>query len=135
MNQTKITINRTAKVLFCIAAIICIFGAAAHELLGAPKVLAPLLNTNLPADVIFLHHFSWHVGTVAVLGIAFLFYMACIANAINYALIASTISAGFSLVALILATNVDPILWTTPAPYPWTLVAILGYVGAYISYK
>ena len=67
---------RISPILFLLAATLSVLGAAAHEILGAPKVLAPLADSSLPQDVIWLHHFSWHVGTVAVLVMAALFLAA-----------------------------------------------------------
>ena len=59
-----------SSILYFIAAGLSVLGAAAHEIAGSPKVLTPLADSNLPQDVIWLHHFSWHVGTVSVLAMA-----------------------------------------------------------------
>ena len=67
---------RLSSIMYLLAASLSVLGAAAHELLGVPKVLAPLDASDLPKDVIWLQHFSWHVGTVATLTMAALFIAA-----------------------------------------------------------
>lgn len=47
-----------------------IVGILAHELLGAPMVLPPLADAGLTEEVLWLHHFSWHVGSIAVAAMA-----------------------------------------------------------------
>lgn len=121
---------RTSSILYFIAAGLSVLGAAAHEIAGAPKVLAPLADSNLPQDVIWLHHFSWHVGTVAVLAMATLFVAATRdPSGRLMAMIATTMSLGFAILAIGLAVIGDPVVWSTPAPYPWTIIAGLGFVG------
>ncbi|MEM9573575.1 MAG: hypothetical protein AAF996_19090 [Pseudomonadota bacterium] len=119
-----------STILYSIAAVLSVLGAAAHEIFGAPKVLAPLAQSNLPPDVIWLHHFSWHVGTVAVLIMAALFLTA-IRNTSGrtLAIFATLMSTGFALLGLGLAVFGNSVLWTTPAPYPWTIIAVLGWTG------
>lgn len=127
---------RVSSILFYLAALLGLIGAAAHELLGAPKVLRPLSETDLPMDVVWLHHFSWHVGTVAVLTMAGLFIAAARSrNGRTLALFATAMSAGFAALAIGLAVFGDPVVWTTPAPYPWTLIALLGGVGVVLLPK
>ena len=121
---------RLFRIVYYLAAALSILGALAHEILGAPKVLQPLAETDLPEDVIWLHHFSWHVGTVAVLGMATLFILAARRDeARPFGIVASSMSAGFAALELGLAQFGDAALWGTPAPYPWTVVALLGFVG------
>lgn len=121
---------RLSSILFYLAAILSLIGAAAHELIGAPKVLTPLAQSNLPQDVIWLHHFSWHVGTVAVFVMAGLFITATRVKAGQIlAIFATAMSAGFAVLGIGLALFGDPVVWTTPAPYPWTLIALLGAIG------
>lgn len=121
---------RTSSVMYFLAAVLSVFGAAAHEVLGAPKVLAPLATSNLPADVIWLHHFSWHVGTVAVLIMAALFVAAARSEPGRLlAVFATLMSSGFAVLAIGLAILGDPVVWTTPAPYPWTIITVLGVIG------
>jgi hypothetical protein len=68
--------TRISNILFISAAVLALLGVAAHELLGAPKVLGPLKASGLPDNVVWLHHFSWHVGSVAVLAMIALFLLA-----------------------------------------------------------
>jgi hypothetical protein len=122
------------KLLYVFAAVLSLLGAAAHEIVGAPMVLAPLEGSGLPPDIIWLHHFSWHVGTVAVMGIVALFGFAVAHPAGRLlAAIASSVSLGFAALGVGLAVFGDPVVWTTPAPYPWTLVAILGFLGVMLA--
>ena len=123
-----------SKLLYVIAAALSLLGAAAHEFVGAPMVLGPLEGSGLPADIIWLHHFSWHVGTVAVMGIVALFGFAVVHPASRLlAGIASSMSAGFAALGIALAVFGNPVVWTTPAPYPWTLVALLGFLGVALA--
>lgn len=119
-----------SQILFLLAAALSVLGALAHELVGAPKVLTPLADTELPRDVIWLHHFSWHVGTIAVLAMATLFVLATRqAHARTFAIIATVMSGAFATLGIGLAIFGDAALWTTPAPYPWTLIALIGLAG------
>lgn len=123
-----------SKLLYVIAAVLCLLGAAAHEFVGAPMVLSPLEDAGLPPDIIWLHHFSWHVGTVAVIGMVALFGFAVVhPSGRLLAGIAASMSAGFAALGIALAVFGDPVVWTTPAPYPWTLVAILGFLGVLLA--
>jgi len=122
------------KGLYYLAATLSLLGALAHEVLGAPKVLQPLAETDLPKDVIWLHHFSWHVGTVAVLVMVTMFVLAARReDGRIFGLLASAMSAGFAALGIGLALFGDAVLWGTPAPYPWTLIALLGFVGVATS--
>ena len=122
------------NILFLIAAALSLLGILAHELLGSPKVLGPLKTSGLPVDVIWLHHFSWHVGSVAVLGMAALFLLAArSADGLAYAAIATAMSAGFAALGIGLAIFGNRALWRTPAPYPWTLIALIGGAGLLIG--
>jgi|GEM_PF-6456850 len=62
-----------AKLMYWLTAGLSLLGLLAHEILGAPMVLPPLLETDLPEEVIWLHNFSWHVGTIAVAAMIALF--------------------------------------------------------------
>jgi len=119
-----------SKVLYMIAAGLSLLGAIAHELLGAPKVLAPLAESGLPDDIVWLHHFSWHVGTVAVLAMVIMFLLAVRRrNGRILAVIATAMSAGFAGLGIGLAVFGNAALWSTPAPYPWTLIALIGAIA------
>lgn len=124
--------SRAPKILFLIAAILALLGIVAHEVLGAPKVLDPLHQTGLPTDVVWLHHFSWHVGTVAVLGMIAMFILAAQrAENVLLAIVASAMATGFALLGIGLAFWGDPVLWTTPAPYAWIPVSLFGWLGVF----
>ncbi|MEM7280073.1 MAG: hypothetical protein AAF438_00380 [Pseudomonadota bacterium] len=125
---------RRPGVLFLIAAAIAILAAIAHEVIGAPSVLTPLKKSDLPEGVVWLHHFSWHVGTVATLTMAALFLLA-VWHPLGrvFALIATTMSVAFAILAVALATFGNPALWQSPAPYPWAVIALLGGVGVWID--
>ncbi|MEL7112820.1 MAG: hypothetical protein AAFZ74_05365 [Pseudomonadota bacterium] len=123
---------RFSSILYWVAAGLCSLGAAAHEIVGAPKVLEPLAQSGLPQDVIWLHHFSWHVGTVAVLIMAGMFIAASRSPAGRIlGVFATAMSAGFAALGIGLALLGDEVLWTTPAPYPWTLIALIGVVAVF----
>ena len=119
-----------AEILFVIAAVLALFGVIAHEVLGAPRVLGPLKESGLPDSVIWLHHFSWHVGSVAVLAMIALFLLAALRPDGNvYAALATAMRLGFAALGIGLATFGNRALWRTPAPYPWTLIAAIGALG------
>lgn len=121
-----------SDIMFYIAASLSLLGVLAHELAGAPKVLGPLKMSGLPDSVIWLHHFSWHVGSVAVLAMISLFLLAVWQpSGILFAAVATMMSAGFAALGIGLATFGNPALWRTPAPYPWTIIAIFGGIGMY----
>ncbi len=127
---------RISSIMFFLAAVLSVIGAVAHEVLGSPKVLAPLATSNLPSDVIWLHHFSWHVGTVAVLTMAGLFIAATrFEHGRLLAVFATFMSAGFAVLAIGLALFGDSVVWSTPAPYPWTIITILGVIGLIVYPK
>jgi len=116
--------------LYLASATLALFGVLAHEVLGSPKVLAPLKRSGLPDEVVWLHHFSWRVGSVAVLTMIALFLLAVRRpEGLAFAAVATAMSAGFSAVGISLALFGDRALWRTPAPYAWTVVAVLGGLG------
>lgn len=123
-----------SKALFIVSALLCVLGAVAHELAGAPMVLGPLKDSGLEDQVVWLHHFSWHVGTVAVIAMAGLYLLAIWHSAGTiFALIASLMSTGFAAFGITLATFGNSALWSTPAPYPWAIIAVLGFAGVFLS--
>lgn len=105
-------------------------GVLAHELIGAPMVLDPLDASTLPKNIVWLHHFSWHVGSVSVIAIVGMYWYASSHSGQHaLAIAATTISGGFAILGIGLAIFGDAIVWTTPAPYVWTLVAGVGAFG------
>ena len=122
--------NELSGILFLIAAGLAFIGVLAHEIVGSPKVLKPLRGSGMPDSVIWLHHFSWHVGSLAVLAMIALFILAArTADGLAYAMVATAMSAGFAALGISLALFGNRALWRTPAPYPWTLIAIIGCAG------
>lgn len=127
-------VSAPARWCFGIAATVCIAAMLGHELLGGSKVLAPLHEVDLPADVVWLHHFSWHVGSVALVAMAAMFVLA--ARKPQHLILAgfgTAISVSFAVLGISLAIFGDAALWGTPAPYPWTLSAALGGAGIYLA--
>ena len=51
------------------------------------------------------------------------------------AMIATAMSLGFAVLAIGLAVFGDSVVWTTPAPYPWTIIAGLGIIGVLMHPK
>jgi hypothetical protein len=129
-------VNARARWCFGIAAALCIAAMMGHELLGGAKVLDPLHRVDLPADVVWLHHFSWHVGSVALVAMAAMFVLAARKpEHLILAGFATSISVGFAVLGVSLAAFGDAALWSTPAPYPWTLSAAFGGAGIYLARK
>ncbi|MEZ5572222.1 MAG: hypothetical protein R3E64_09370 [Halioglobus sp.] len=125
MNSTY----RPSKFLWS-AILLCILVLLAHELLGAPMVLPALSEAELPVKVVWLHHFSWHVGSIAMIAMIALYFLSTQKpENLSMAVIATAMSVGFALLGISLAIYGDSALWGTPAPYAWTIVAILGTLG------
>ena len=128
--------NAPARWCFYLAAGVCVMAMLGHELLGNSKVLDPLHGVDLPADVVWLHHFSWHVGSVALVAMAAMFVLA--ARKADHLILAgfgTAISVGFAVLGVGLAVLGDPALWRTPAPYPWAISAAFGGAGIYLVRK
>ena len=124
----------TPQLLFMVAAGLAAVGVIAHELVGSPRVLGPLKDSGLPPEVVWLHHFSWHVGSVAVAAMIALFLLAAWQpQGLMYAAVATAMSAGFAMLGIGLAVFGNRALWRTPAPYPWTLIALIGGLGLYLA--
>lgn len=129
-------VSAPARWCFGIAATVCIAAMLGHELLGSSKVLNPLHQVDLPADVVWLHHFSWHVGSVALVAMAAMFVLA--ARRSEHLILAgfgTAISIGFAALGVSLAVFGDAALWRTPAPYPWALSAAFGCAGIFLVRK
>lgn len=119
-----------SSTFFWMSAILSFLALIAHELLGAPLVLPPLLQAGLSAEVIWLHHFSWHVGSIAVIGMIAMYISAArVPENLSIAVIATAMSIGFALLGIGLALYGDSDMWSTPAPYIWSLIAALGMTG------
>tara|TARA_R110000868_G_scaffold2321_6_gene17281 strand:- start:13071 stop:13475 length:405 start_codon:yes stop_codon:yes gene_type:complete len=120
--------------LFLAAAALALLGVIAHEVAGAPKVLGPLKTSGLAPEVVWLHHFSWHDGSVSVLAMIGLFLLAVRQeDGVYFAIIGSAMSAGFAALGIGLAMLGNRALWRTHAPYAWTLVALLGGLGIWLQ--
>ena len=118
------------------AAIACIAVMLGHELLGRAKVLDPLHQVALSADVVWLHHFSWHVGSISLVATAAMFVLG--GRKTEHLILATfgtAISTGFAILGIFLAVFGEAALWNTPAPYPWAPIAALGGTGLYFAHK
>jgi len=118
------------------AAIACIAVMLGHELLDSAKVLDPLHQVGLSADVVWLHHFSWHVGSISLVATAAMFVLG--GRKTEHLILATfgtAISTGFAILGICLAVFGDTALWNTPAPYPWAPIAVLGGTGLYFANK
>ena len=118
------------------AAIACIAVMLGHELLGSAKVLDPLHQVALSADVVWLHHFSWHVGSISLVATAAMFVLG--GRKTEHLILATfgtAISTGFAILGIFLAVFGEAALWNTPAPYPWAPIAALGGTGLYFAHK
>jgi hypothetical protein len=120
--------------LFLAAAGLALLGVIAHEVAGAPKVLGPLGSSGLAPEIVWLHHFSWHAGSMSVLVMIGLFLLAVWqADGAYFAAAATAMSAGFAALAIGLAIFGNAALWRTPAPYPWAVVSLLGGLGLWLQ--
>ena len=120
--------------LFRIAALICTFAFLAHEILGSPMVLTPLLGSGIDEEVIWLHNFSWHVGSVTAVAMTGMFlYSSVRPGNLALAVVATLMSIGQTVIGVGLAVFASSTLWGTPAPYIWSIVSVLGVIGIWIS--
>lgn len=118
------------------AAIACIAVMLGHELLGSAKVLDLLHQVALSADVVWLHHFSWHVGSISLVATAAMFVLG--GRKTEHLILATfgtAISTGFAILGICLTVFGDAALLNTPAPYPWAPIAVLGGPGLYFANK
>ena len=120
-----------SKICLWTAALLAFAVLLAHEFAGAPMVLPPLSAANLPDEIVWLHHFSWHVGSIAIFAMIALFvYPALRPSPPFMAMVASAMSLSFALLAVGLAIWGSASVWSTPAPYVWWPIALLGGIGA-----
>ncbi|MEM9054658.1 MAG: hypothetical protein AAGB16_04975 [Pseudomonadota bacterium] len=109
----------------------------AHIVLGGSLVVPPLLGAeDLPETAAWLAYFNWHVGSVA---------LAVCAGALVFsvlrpqhgavAVFAALILTGFGLLGLGMAIFGNPILWGTPAPYAFGVIALLAWIGIFTRPK
>lgn len=123
-----------SKIFYYISAVLCFFGVALHEFAGAPQVLPPLQETDLPNSVIWLHYFSWHISSIFLVGFAAVYiYCARFEGNKPFATISSLVFFGLGVVAITLTIGYDPSLWGTPAPYLWFMVSFFGFIGVAIE--
>ena len=125
---------RVSNWLLKAAALFCVVVLLAHEMVGAPMVLKPLSEVAMETEVVLLHHFSWHVGTVSVLAMAAMFFYASSRpQELALAIIAPSMSTGYWLLAIGLAVWESGAMWSTPAPYFWGCITVLGGVGVWFT--
>ena len=97
-------------------------------------VLTPLQGSGIDEEVIWLHNFSWHVGSVTAIAMSGMFlYSSVRPGNLALAVVATLMSIGQSVVGVGLAVFASSALWDTPAPYIWSIVSILGVIGIWIS--
>lgn len=127
---------KSYQFMYWLSASISLAGLIGHEVLGAPMVLPPLLTSDLPEEVIWLHHFSWHVGSIAVAAMIVMFvYAARKPGSMAMALVAIGMSAGFSALGIGLAIFKSDVMWGTPAPFAWSLIATVGGIGVWLEWR
>ena len=118
------------KWLFRIAGGFVFIVLLAHEILGAPMVLPPLHDQRLPDNVVWLHHFAWHVGSIAMIAMICLFFIgARDTGGLAMVFIATGMCVGFAALGLGLAVFGSASMWGTPAPYVWAVASVIGGIG------
>jgi hypothetical protein len=127
---------RIYQSMYWLSAALTLAGLVTHEGLGAPAMLPPLLTSGMPEEVIWMHHFSWHVDSVAVAAMIFLFiHAARKPGNIAIAMVAIGMSASFSAIGIALAVLESAAMWGTPAPYAWSSIAVVGSIGAWLEWR
>jgi hypothetical protein len=92
-----------------LAAALSMLGVVVHEWVGAPQMLGPPKTSGLAPDVVWMHIFSWHVITVAVLAMSVVFFPASRRREhVGLAIIASAMSTGFAVIGMGLAMFGNP---------------------------
>ena len=123
-----------SNLLFRIAALICALAFLAHEIVGSPMVLIPLLDSGIDAEVIWLHNFSWHAASITALAMTGMFFYSSVRPGnLALAVVATLMSLGQMVVAFGLGIFANNALWSTPAPYIWCIVSVLGVMGIWTS--
>ena len=123
-----------SNLFFRIAALICALAFLAHEIVGSPMVLTPLLDSGINEEVIWLHNFSWHAASVTAIAMTGMFFYSSIRPGnLALAVVATLMSMGQTVVAVGLAIFANDVLWSTPAPYIWSIVSVLGVMGIWTS--
>ena len=122
-----------ARMFYFLAAGLCLAITYAHVFLGGPVVVDPIRGSSeLAPTVIWLSYFTWHDGTVALVISALAYgYAGAKAGQRILAAFFTLMLAGFGLTGLAIAQFGSPILWQTPAPYAFTLIAVIASVAIY----
>lgn len=120
-----------AKLFYVLASIATVLITTAHVFGGGPIAIDPLLaQQDIPEVAKWLLYFCWHDGTVVLLVCAGAFAYAGIragqrAVGVMAALIVSVIG-GLGLGVTLLGSAS---LWSTPAPYAFSVIAALGWIA------
>lgn len=117
-----------SRLLYILAALLCLAITGAHVFLGGPVVMDPIhASSELEETVKWLSYFTWHDGTVALLIAAGAYvYVGQVPGTRILAVFFTAMLAGFGITGLLTAILASPALWTTPAPYAFNLIAIIG---------
>lgn len=120
-----------SKLLLAIAAILTLAILLAHVFLGGPMVVPPLLGTgDIPEEVRWLAYFNWHAGSVSLVVCASALGFATLRpRQLGIAIFAALILSGFAILGLGMASFGNPVLWGTPAPYAFGVIALIAWAG------
>lgn len=123
------------RMLYFLASGLCLAITYAHVFLGGPVVVDPIrASSELAPPVIWLSYFTWHDGTVALVISALAYgYAGAKAGQRVLASFFTLMLAGFGLAGLAIALFGSPVLWQTPAPYAFTVIALIATVAIYID--
>lgn len=120
-----------ARVFYLLSAIATVLITVAHVFGGGPIAINPLLaQQDIPEVAKWLLYFCWHDGTVVLLICAGAFAYAGVRRG-NRAVgvLAALIISAIGLLGLGVTVFGSNALWSTPAPYAFSVIALLAWVA------
>lgn len=116
-----------SRTLYTVGAVMGLFTAGAHELVGNPDTIGKLGSSNLDDLTVWTFHWTWHLDIVGPLAMAALLLVgARVVPGKWLTTSALALSIAYSLVSLGVALFGDSVFWQSPAPYVWTTIALIN---------
>ena len=101
-----------------------------HVSLGGPVVIDPIrTSTELEETVKWLSYFTWHDAVALLVAASAYLYVGLVPGNRILAIFVTVMLAGFGVMGLATALFASPALWSTPAPYAFNLIAIIGLIA------
>jgi len=119
------------RALLFLASVLTLAITAAHVFGGGPMVVPGLMaSQDISKTAAWLLYFCWHDGTVVLaLSAVALAYAALRPGHRTLAGFAAILIGGIGLLGLGVAMSSGDVLWSTPAPYAFNLIALVALAG------